>query len=149
MIRAVRPSRPRKRYRFRPVASIGATQLWQVGLQGGRGKNRRSTGTLAGADTVNLPRAKRIACPRSARSPTDLSGIPVSDITRAIEWRGYPDNGSFRGGNGGKKNDLWWSYLFYIYIVCFFLARSIRVLELEFIPRWAWNDSNRINRICM
>lgn len=89
------------------------------------------------------------AYPRSARSPTDLSGIPVSDITRAIEWRGYPDNGSFRGGNGGKKNDLWWSYLFYIYIVCFFLARSIRVLELEFIPRWTWNDSNRINRICI
>lgn len=40
-------------------------------------------------------------------------------------------------------------YFFFIYIVCFFLARSIRVLELEFIPRWIWNDSNRINRICM
>lgn len=40
-------------------------------------------------------------------------------------------------------------YFIYIYIVCFFLARSIRVLELEFIPRWIWNDSNRINRICM
>lgn len=41
-------------------------------------------------------------------------------------------------------------YFIYIYIVCFFLARSrVRVLELEFIPRWIWNDSNRINRICM
>lgn len=41
-------------------------------------------------------------------------------------------------------------YFIYIYIVCFFLARSrVRVLELEFIPRWTWNDSNRINRICM
>lgn len=41
-------------------------------------------------------------------------------------------------------------YFIYIYIVCFFLARSrVRVLELEFIPRWTWNDSNRINRICI
>lgn len=62
------PSRPRKRYDFDPSRQSARRNYdrWPVLRAGGeREKKIGSIGTLAGADTVNLPRANRIACPRS------------------------------------------------------------------------------------
>ena len=85
------PSRPRKRYDFDPSRQSARRNYdrWPVLRAGGeRERKIGSIGTLAGADTVNLPRANRIAStigrPLGCRQiypefPCRISRAPSSD----------------------------------------------------------------------
>lgn len=86
---------------------------------GEREKKIGSIGTLAGADTVNLPRANRIACPRSVGHsvadrfiPCRISRAPSSDAvirTTVLSVAGM--------GWSGEKKMICRGYLFIFFFI--------------------------------